>query len=72
VDGLQAEFGDRIAFQYLNVNAEGRLAFDQLGLRGHPGIVVFDASGQEVYRTFGVIEEAALHEKLTSIVDENR
>ena len=53
---------DTITFVYLDAvdGAEGQRAFTQLGLRGHPATVIFDANGTEVYRSLGVVEEAEL------------
>ena len=61
VNGLEDEYTN-ITFVSLNPldNADGESLFDQLALRGHPAILVFDASGQEIYRGYGVIEPEIL------------
>lgn len=44
--------------------AAGQAAFELLGLRGHPAVVVFDARGNEILRMFGSVEESLLREVL--------
>ncbi|MDQ7026505.1 MAG: hypothetical protein Q9P01_18715 [Anaerolineae bacterium] len=62
MDGFQEEFSSNIAFEYLNATdgGAGEAAFVQLGVRGHPTIIIFDATGEEIYRTFGLVEEDAI------------
>ncbi|MBZ0292063.1 MAG: hypothetical protein K8L99_05780 [Anaerolineae bacterium] len=54
VDGLEVEVGDQIAFIDVNAEQEGKRAFEQLALPGHPGFVIFSSDHDEIYRTFGV------------------
>lgn len=53
--GLEAEYGDRVAFERLDVaqpeNEQIQLRYD---LRGHPTAVVLDPQGEVVARFFGV------------------
>ena len=67
--GLQEEYSPNTAFEVLNAadGGAGQAAFTQLGLRGHPAVVIFDAQGQEVYRTFGLIEEEPIREILDGL-----
>jgi hypothetical protein len=69
VNRLQEEFRSEVAFEYLNAVDEGigQAAFEQLGLRGHPAVVIFNASGQEIYRSFGLVEEAPIREVLDGL-----
>jgi hypothetical protein len=67
VNGLQQEFGTAIEFVSLDANKEGAEAFSQLTLRGHPAVVIFDASGKETYRTFGLVEEAPIRDALEQL-----
>ncbi len=62
VNGLEAEFGNDVAFFYMNAadQAEGQQAFQSLSLPGHPAYVIFTAAGRESYRSFGVISENSL------------
>lgn len=66
VNGLEAEYGQQIAFVNLNAadRGQGQQAFESLALPGHPAFVIFDASGAEQFRTFGVVEESALRAAL--------
>lgn len=59
VNRLEEEYSPDIAFEYLNAldSGTGQAAFNQLGLRGHPAIVIFDADGQEILRAFSIEED---------------
>jgi hypothetical protein len=69
VYGLQEEYSQDIAFVELNAadGDTGQAAFMELGLRGHPAIVIFDAQRQEVFRTFGLIEEKPIRQVLDGL-----
>jgi len=69
VDGLQEEFGSDVLFLSLNAadSASGESLFQHFALRGHPNIVILDADTQEIFRTFGQIEEDALRMMLKDI-----
>jgi hypothetical protein len=62
VNGLQADLGETTSFVYLDArdDADGQRYFENLDLPGHPSIVIFDTSENEVYRSFGVVEAAEL------------
>jgi hypothetical protein len=62
VDGLEARYGDEIAFVRLDAadGAAGQQAFASLALPGHPSVVLFDADGRERFRSFGLIGEPDL------------
>jgi hypothetical protein len=68
VDRLQAEQGDQAAFVALNARdgGDGEAVFAALGLAGHPAIVIFDASGRETYRQYGVQTEADVRAALAA------
>lgn len=68
VYGLQAEFGDRVAFQSYNAldGSTGQRAFEQLRLPGHPSYLIFRPDGSEVYRAFGLLEADTLRAALNS------
>jgi len=59
VNRLEEQYSDDIAFEYLNAldGGIGQRAFEQLALRGHPAIVIYDADGKEVLRSFSILEE---------------
>jgi len=62
VDGLEEEYGRRVAFQRLNVDEEnGRAAAQTYRMRGHPAIVMLDARGKVVWSRVGVqsVEDVA-------------
>ena len=66
VNGLEADYDNSVAFQYLNAldNSLGEQAFSLLNLRGHPSYVVFDQNGNEVYRAVGIIDREMFREVL--------
>jgi hypothetical protein len=53
VDGLQADYGDRVAFLQLDAQNEGREAFAAFKLRGHPSYVIIDVDGQVLWQNVG-------------------
>lgn len=70
MDGLQSELNDVVTFRSFDAkdDAEGEALFRSLNLPGHPSIVIYDASGEEIYRHFGVPDEAELRAALESAV----
>lgn len=70
VHGLSEEYDGRAAFRLLDARdgADGQRAFEALTLNGHPAMLVFDASGRETYRAFGVIEADALRAALDAVL----
>lgn len=72
VDGLKAEFGDRVSFRDVNARdgGSGETAFQLLALPGHPAFLIFSAGGAEIFRRFGIVEvetlSLALEEALES------
>lgn len=55
VDGLETDYGDRVAFQRLNLDEDdGQAAAQTYRLRGHPAIVVINAQGDVVWSRVGV------------------
>jgi hypothetical protein len=71
VNRLEADFGKQIVFRRLNAadGAGGQQAFTQLALPGHPAFLIFMPDDREVYRSFGLIEEAALRDALIASLD---
>lgn len=65
---LEDEYSS-VAFEYLNAldAGLGQSAFNQLALRGHPAIVIFDADGKEVLRVFSIVEEDLIKETLDNL-----
>ena len=69
VNGLQEEFDTQVAFVSVNAGdgSAGQAAFRAVNLPGHPGIILFDASGKETYRAFGVVTEDDLRAALDEV-----
>jgi hypothetical protein len=67
VNRLAADFGEQIAFRSINAadGADGQRVFTQLALPGHPAFAIYLPDGREVYRSFGLVEEAVLRDALT-------
>ena len=69
VDGLEAEYGDRVAFQRLNVDDDdGRIAAQHYRMRGHPAIVVINAQGNVVWSRVGVQPGEVVASALESVL----
>ena len=69
VDGLEAEYGDRVAFQRLNVDDDdGRIAAQHYRMRGHPAIVVINAQGNVVWSRVGVQPREVVASALESVL----
>jgi hypothetical protein len=68
VNGLEEEFGGKVAFLYMNAadGGEGQRAFERLSLPGHPSYLLFAADGRELYRGFGLIEAETLYEAINA------
>jgi thioredoxin-like negative regulator of GroEL len=72
VDGLEAEYGDRVIFKRMNVNeADGSAAAQAYRVRGHPAIVVLDAGGNLVWSRVGVQPRQAVAGALESALSNN-
>ncbi len=71
VDGLQREFGERVAFRTFNAldGGQGQRAFEQLRLPGHPSYLIFRPDGSEAHRSFGLVDVDTLREAITSVLD---
>lgn len=59
---LEDQYSSHIAFEYLNAldGGVGQSSFEQLALRGHPAILIFDAEGKEMLRVFSIPQEEDL------------
>ena len=56
MNGLESEYGDRIAFQKLNVDEpDGKLAAQAYRARGHPTVIILDASGKQIWSRTGAL-----------------
>ena len=69
MDGLEAEFGDEVAFERLNAAEPAVLQLQQTyGLRGHPSVAILDANGSVTARYFGPETAEKLSEDLTAVL----
>ena len=69
VDGLEADYGDRVAFQRLNTDEDdGRVAAQTYRLRGHPAVVVINAQGEVVWARLGVQPQDVVASALESVL----
>lgn len=72
VNGLQAEYGDRVAFVQLDVDTpEGARMQERYGLRGHPAYVLTDSHGQVSWQGIGQLSENELRAHIRALLTEN-
>jgi len=64
------QYGEDMVFVSLNAadNGPGQVAFEALGLRGHPAIVLFKADGTETQRSVGIPDEDTLRQDLEGLL----
>ena len=57
VNGLQEDYKEQVTFVAFNAkdSGEGEAIFQNLGLPGHPSIVIYSKPGEEIYRQFGIV-----------------
>ncbi len=68
VDGLAQDYGDRIVFQRLNAQQEGRPLFRQYRLRGHPAYVILDKRGRVVWQQIGEVSRQDLVDGINRVL----
>ncbi len=69
VNGLQAEYGDRVAFVQLDVaTPEGARVQNRYSLRGHPAYVLVDSRGQVSWQSVGQVTEDELRTRLEALL----
>jgi thioredoxin-like negative regulator of GroEL len=65
VHGLEAEYGDRMNFVYLDIDDEATFTFKQaLGYRYQPHIFLLDAEGNVIIQWVGFVDETTLEEAI--------
>ena len=69
VDGLEADYGARMAFQRLNAAAEGQALFQRYKLRGHPAFVILDEQGNVLWRLVGQAPREALEQGIRQALE---
>ncbi len=63
VNGLEATFGGQVDIRSLDANSrEGRPAFQDYGLPGHPSYAILDPQGEVLWSGFGPLSAEALEE----------
>lgn len=68
MDGLEAEFGDEVAFMRLNAIEPDVMQLQQTyGLRGHPSVAILDSSGEVAALYFGLETAETLREELNKL-----
>ena len=72
VNGLEEEFGTEFAFLQFSAQdgAEGEAYFQQLGLPGHPSIVIFTADGQRTYQGLGIVDDELLRQEIMQALND--
>jgi hypothetical protein len=61
VHGLEAEYGDRMNFVYLDIDDEATFTFKQaLAYRYQPHIFLLDAEGNVIIQWVGFVDETTL------------
>lgn len=53
VDGIKQTYQDRVAFFYFDATGDGKAAFEQYGLTGHPGYILLRKDGSVAWRFLG-------------------
>jgi thioredoxin-related protein len=64
VDGLEAEYGNRVTFQRLDATQEGRDLFQRYRLRAHPAYVLLDTEGDVIWRMVGQVPGEELEQAI--------
>ena len=65
VDGLEQDYGNKLAFDKLDANAEpGRTLLREYSLRGHPSYVIVDPDGKRLWSASGVLTEERLRDAI--------
>lgn len=68
VDGLEAEWGDTVQVVRLNIHdAAAADLLQRLGFRFTPTFILFDKSGNEVWRTVGAISAAEAQQQAAQL-----
>lgn len=71
VNGLQAEYADRVVFEQRNVaTPEGARLQERYGLRGHPAYVLVDSRGQVSWQGVGQVPESELRMRIQALLAE--
>ena len=70
VNGLEADYGGRLAFDRVDANQEsGKRFMRAYGLRGHPSYVLVDQQGNKLWSAAGVLAADALQTAIERNLD---
>ncbi len=71
VDGLQETYSNQMTFEYLDAedNGVGQAIFEILSLPGHPSYVIFQPDGEELFRSFGIVDDAILIDEIEAVIE---
>lgn len=67
---LEIEYGDRVAFLYLNAKGNGEQAFEAGYFQGHPAVVLLKPDGEEVWRRLGVVSYNEMETQILLVIEE--
>ena len=69
VNGLETTFGEQVEIRSLNAAfGDGRSAFQNYGLPGHPSYVILNPQGQVLWSAFGPQSAGALEEEVENAI----
>jgi hypothetical protein len=71
VNGLEEEYGARIAFLRLDADNDGRAAFAAFNLRGHPSYVIIDTTGSVLWKSVGEQLASELEDAIHRALESN-
>ena len=66
VNGLDHEYGDQVDFRKLDVNGEGKSAFEAYRLLGHPSYIILNKNNEVVWSSVGVKSREDLENQVLS------
>ena len=68
MDGLEQEWNGEVEIMRLNVqSAEIRPLLQELNFRYTPTFILFDGTGQEIWRTSGSLDPEVINEQLANL-----
>ena len=66
MNGLEQEYGDQVDFRRLDVNGEGKSAFEAYRLLGHPSYIILNKNSEVVWSSVGVKSREDLENQILS------
>ena len=71
VDAVRERYQDRVTFVYLDATGNGRAAFEQYGLLGHPSYVLLRPGGSVAWRFLGYRTEEQFSAEIERVLAGN-